>query len=93
MEENINISEVVAEVKNSNEDELTETIQKWFESVRTMGMKIGATFISAAVASTLKKHLHKEGKVTLRDYKRAVEEINKIISVQLKKEEKQEETA
>ena len=92
MEDNINMTEVIAEVKNSTEDELTEVIQKWFESVRTMGMKVGATYISAAIAGTLKKHLQKEGKVTLRDYKRAVEEITKIISVQLKSEQ-QEETA
>ena len=90
MEDNINMTEVIAEVKNSTEDELTEVIQKWFESVRTMGMKTGAVFISAAIAGTLKKHLQKEGKVTLRNYKRAVDEINKIISVQLTKQEETE---
>ena len=90
MEDNINMTDVVAEVKNANEDELKEVIKHWLEAMRTSGMKLGAKYISAAIMGTIQKHLHKEGKVTLRDYKRCMDDISKIISVQLKK---QEETA
>jgi hypothetical protein len=90
MEDNINMTDVVAEVKNANEDELKEVIKHWLEAMRTSGMKLGAKYISAAIMGAIQKHLHKEGKVTLRDYKRCMDDISKIISVQLKK---QEETA
>lgn len=90
MKDNINMTDVVTEVKNANEDELKEVIKHWLEAMRTSGMKLGAKYISAAIMGAMQKHLHKEGKVTLRDYKRCMDDISKIISVQLKK---QEETA
>ena len=82
-EEKVNISEAVSEVKNASEDDLRKVIEKWFESTRTQGMKLGASYISAAVYSTIQKHLKKCTQSSLRDYKRAVDDIIKIVSVQL----------
>ena len=87
MENNLNMTDVVAEVKNANEDELREVITKHFEDVRTQGLMLGAKYISAAIMGAMQKHLHKEGKITLRDYKRMTDDISKIIAVPLKKQE------
>lgn len=83
MAEEVNISEVVSEVKNATEDELRQVIEKWFESTRTQGMKIGAKYISAGIFGIIQKHLKKASKPSLRDYQRCTDEIIKIISVQL----------
>lgn len=85
MEKELDMTAVVDEIKNANEDELRKVIEKWFEATRTQGLKLGATYISAAIAGAIRKHLNKEGKVTLRDYKRLVDDISKIISVPLAK--------
>lgn len=83
MEENTNVAEVVEEIRSADEETLRTTIEKWFESTRTAGMKIGAQFISAAIFGVIQKHTKKSGKVSLNDYKRMTAEIIKIISVQL----------
>lgn len=83
MEKEVNMSEVVSEVKNANEDELKALIEKWFDKTRIDGMKLGATMISAAVFDAIKKHLKKKSKASLRDYQRCVDQIIEIISVQL----------
>ena len=83
MAEEINMTEVVDEVKNANEDELKKVIEEHFEAVRTQGMKIGATYIAAAVMGKFKKHLEKPGKTSLRDYERCVADIKKMLDVQL----------
>ena len=90
MAEEIKMSEVVNEVKNATEDELREVIEKWFESTRTSGMKIGATYIAAAVYGAIEKNLKKGSQSSLRDYQRAVKRIIEIVSVQLKQEETQQ---
>ena len=83
MAEETNIKEAVEEIKNANEDELKKIIEQWFESTRTSGMRIGAQFISAAIYGVIQKHIVKKEKTSLRDYKRAMDEIINIISVQL----------
>jgi uncharacterized protein YpuA (DUF1002 family) len=83
MAEEINMSEVVDEVKNASEDELKKVIEEHFEAVSTQGMKIGATYIAAAVMGKFKKHLEKPGKTSLRDYERCVADIKKMLAVQL----------
>lgn len=82
MEEN-KIQEVVKEIKSTKDQELQDTIKKWFEQTRNQGMKIGAQYISAAVAGVMEKHLKKGKDASLRDYKRMTEDIYKIIAVQL----------
>ena len=79
-----NIKEVVEEIRGADEETLRSTIEKWFESTRTAGMKIGAQYISAAIFGVIQKHTHKVSKTSLNDYKRMTAEIIKIISVQLK---------
>lgn len=86
-EQNKIINEAVAELKDADETKLKEIIEKWFESTRTSGMKIGAKFISAAVVGAVQKHLKKGKDASLRDYKRMVDDIWKIISVQLNQDE------
>jgi O-acetyl-ADP-ribose deacetylase (regulator of RNase III) len=83
MKENINMTEVVEEIKNAGEDELKKVIEDWFSSTRTAGMKIGAQYISAGVYGIIKKHLEKKAKASLNDYRRMTDEIIKLISVQL----------
>jgi hypothetical protein len=83
MNDEVNISEVAQEIKNADEDKLRQTIEDHFSSVRTQGMKIGATYISAAVYDAINKNI-KTG--SLRDYQRAIKAVQDIISVQLKQE-------
>lgn len=91
MAEEINMTDVVNEVKNANENELKKVIEEHFEAVRTQGMKIGATYIAAAVMGKFKKHLEKPGKTSLRDYERCVADIKKMLSVQLTPQNDSEE--
>lgn len=91
MEENKNVSEAVSEIRNATEEDLLETINKWFESTRTDGMKIGAKFIAAAVMGKIQKHLGKPGKSSLRDYERCIADIKKILAVQLTQQNDSEE--
>lgn len=86
-----NMKAVVDEVKNATEDELREVIEKWFESTRTQGMKIGAQYISAAIFGVIKEHLKKKSKPSLRDYQRCTDRIIEIISVQLTQQNDSEE--
>lgn len=83
--EEINMQEVVEEIKGASEDELKQVIEQWFESTRTQGLKMGASYISAAIFGVIQKHIKKKtgAKASLRDYQRCVDEIIKIISVQL----------
>ena len=90
--EETNIKEVVEEIRDADEETLRETVEKWFESTRTAGMKIGAKFISAAVYGVIEKHTKKAGKVSLNDYKRMTADIVKIIAVQLTQQNDSEET-
>ena len=85
--EETKMSEVVDEIKGASEEELREVIEKWFESTRTQGMKIGAGYISAAVYGAIEKNLKKGLNSSLRDYQRAMKRIIEIVSVQLKQEE------
>jgi hypothetical protein len=78
-----NIKEVIEEIKDADEETLRSTVEKWFESTRTAGMKLGAQYISAAIFGIIQKHLKKKAKPSLRDYQRCMDEIIGIISVQL----------
>lgn len=91
--EETNIKEAVEEIKGASEDELQKVIERWFESTRTQGLKIGAKFISAAIFGVIEKHIKKKtgAKASLRDYQRMTDEIIKIISVQLKTEQNDSE--
>lgn len=82
-EQNKVIEEAIAELQGADETKLKEVIEKWFESTRNQGLKIGAGYISAAVAGVMQKHLKKGKDASLRDYKRMTEDIWKIVSVQL----------
>lgn len=84
--EETKMSEVVAEVKGASEEDLKKIIEEHFDRVRTQGMQIGATYISAAVYGAIQKHTKKVSP-SLRDYKRMKDEIINIISVQLKQDE------
>lgn len=83
MAEETKMSDVVDEIKGASEEELKKVIEEHFEAVRTQGMKIGATYIAAAVMGKFKKHLEKPGKTSLRDYERCVADIKKMLAVQL----------
>ena len=84
MTENTNMSEVIEEIKGASEEELKKVIEGYFDAIRTHGMKIGATYIAAAVYDAINKNV-KTG--SLRDYQRAIKAIINIVSVQLKPQE------
>ena len=79
----VNIKEAVKEIKESNEESLQKVIEDWFERTRNQSIKIGAQYISAAIFGVISKHIIKKTKPSLRDYKRCIDEIIKIVSVQL----------
>ena len=91
MTEEVKIAEAVKEVKNAGEEELRKVIEGWYERTRTDGLKIGAQMISAAVYGKIEKHLKKQGKASLRDYQRCVDDILKLVSVQLTRQNDLEE--
>ena len=82
-EQNKMISEAVAELKSADESQLKECVEKWFEDTRNQGIKIGASYMAAAVAGVMEKHLKKGKDVSKRDLERCVRDIYAIISVQL----------
>lgn len=86
MEDN-KIKEAVEEIKSADGEQLKQVISDWFESTRTAGMKIGASFIAAAVYGAIEKNLKKGANSSLRDYQRAIKRIVEIVSVQLKQDE------
>ena len=81
-----NIQEAVKEIKESNEETLQKVIEDWFEKTRNQSIKIGAQYISAAIFGVIQKNIVKKAKPSLRDYKRMTEEIIKIVSVQLRQQ-------
>lgn len=83
MSEEVKISEVTKEIKNASEEELRKVIESWYERTRTDGLKIGVQMISAVVYDKIQKHLKKRTKPSLRDYQRCIDDIIKVISVQL----------
>lgn len=90
MEEKTNMSDVVSEIRAASEEELREVIEQWFERTRTDGMKIGAYFVSAAVAGAIDKNLKDGMKSSHRDFERAIKRVLEIVSVQLKQDETQQ---
>ena len=90
MEEKTNMSAVVDEIKNADEESIKKIVEDWFERTRTDGMKIGAQFIAAAVYEAIEKNLKKGSQSSLRDYQRAIKRIVEIVSVQLKQQETQQ---
>lgn len=91
MAEETRIKEAIEEIKKSDENELKKIIERWFESTRTDGLRLGAKMISVVVFDTIKKHTKKAGKVSLNDYKRMTADIMQIISVQLTEQNDSEE--
>ena len=83
MAEDVKMSEVIDEIKNATEEEITEVIEDWFRKTRTDGMKLGAQFIAAGVMGAIRANLNK-ARPSLRDYERTIKDISKIIAVQLK---------
>ena len=85
MAEENNMSEVVSELQSATEEEIKEVVEKWFEKTRMDGMRLGAQFIAAGCWGAIQKNLSKQNP-SLRDYKRCIEDIRKIIAVQLHKQ-------
>ena len=90
MAEEVKMSEVIDEIRNATEEEITEVIEDWFRKTRTDGMKLGAQFIAAGCFGAIQANLNK-AKPSLRDYERCIKDIRKIIAVQLTKKDKTEE--
>ena len=78
-----NMSEVIEEVRNASDEELKKVIEEHFEAVRVQGMKIGATFIAAAVMGKIQKHLDKPSKASLLDHERCIADIKQMLAVHL----------
>lgn len=89
--EEVNMSEVVDEIKNANEEELRKFIEGWYERTRTDGMRIGAKYIAAGIFGAIQVNLNKQ-RPSLRDYERCIKDIRKIIAVQLTRQNDSEKT-
>ena len=89
--EEVNMSEVVDEIKNANEEELRKFIEEWYERTRTDGMRLGAKYIAAGVFGAIQTNLNKQ-KPSLRDYERCIKDVRKIVAVQLTKQNDSEKT-
>ena len=87
MADEVNLSEVANEIKNKSDEELKKTIEQWYEKTRTQGLKLGARMICAAGTDILTKHIRKKDKPSLRDYKRATEELIHLFSIPIKQAE------
>ena len=83
MADETKVAESGSELKSADEEKLREVVEKWFESTRTDGIRIGASMISTAVYAIIKKHLVKTSKPSLNDYRRAIKEIEVLIQKQL----------
>ena len=83
MEDNAKVIEAVSEIRNADEENLREIIEKWFESTRAQGLKIGANMICSAISSIIAVQIYKKPNPSKRDYERAIKEIVKLISVPL----------
>lgn len=90
--EEMNMLAVVDEIKEATEEELKQVIEKWFNSTRIDGMKLGAYMISAAVFDTINKNLKSGMSSSHRDFERAIKSIIEIVSVQLKQETQQNDS-
>lgn len=90
MEKSINVNQAIEEIKGANEEQLKQVISDWFERTRTQSMKIGASYVSAAVYEAIEKNLRSGFSSSLRDYQRAIKRIIEIVSVQLKQQETQQ---
>ena len=86
MEENTNVSQAIEEIKSADEEQLQQVISDWFERTRMSGMKIGASFISAAIKGAIDKNLKNGMNSSHRDFERAIKRIIEIVSVQLNQE-------
>ncbi len=76
-------NKMIEEIKSAQDQELQETVTKWFENIHTRGLKIGAQYMAAAIAGTMEKHLKKGKDASKRDLERCIKDIYKIVSVQL----------
>jgi hypothetical protein len=86
------VSEAMDEIRGASEEDLKKVIEDWFERTRTDGMKIGAYFISAAVAKAIEKNLKDGMNSSRRDFERAVKQVLEIVSVQLKRDTQQNDS-
>lgn len=87
MADEANIAEVANEIKNKSDEELKKTIKQWYEKTRTQGLKLGARMICTAGTDILTKHIGKKDKPSLRDYKRATEELIHLFAIPIKQAE------
>ena len=81
------VSKAMDEIKQASENELRDIIESHFEAVRVQGMKIGASYIAAAVMGAINKNLKDGMASSHRDFERAIKRVIEIVSVQLKQQE------
>lgn len=87
MPNNVNVSEVTEEIKNSNDAQLEQVIKDWFYKTRNQGINLGAKMICTAGADILQKHIGNNSNPSLRDYKRATAELIHLFAVPIKQTE------
>jgi hypothetical protein len=76
-------NKMIEEIKSAKDQELQETVTKWFENIHNRGIKIGAQYMAAAIAGVMEKHLKKGKDASKRDLERCIKDVYKIVSVQL----------
>jgi hypothetical protein len=80
------VAKAAEEIKNADEDKLTETIEAWYEKIHTIGLKTGASYISSVIYGAYQKHVGTKQNPSLRDYKRMTEFIVEVVSRQLQRQ-------
>ena len=84
MEENTNVNQAIEELKGKDEEQLKQIIERWFDKTRMDGLRLGAQMISVVIDDAIRKSLKDGMNSSHRDFKRAINKIYEIISVQLK---------
>lgn len=87
MEENTNVNQVVEEINGKDEEQVKKVIERWFDKTRMDGLRLGAQMISVVVDDAIRKNLKDGMNSSHKDFKRAINKIYEIISVQLKQRE------
>ena len=83
MEENKNVSQAVEEIKGAEEEQINKVIERWFDKTRMDGLRLGAQMISVVIDDAIRKNLKDGMNSSHRDFKRTINKIYEIVSVQL----------
>lgn len=95
MDENENVEmqeEVVEDVKDMSNDELKNAINESMNKLRLQAMYLGAQTMCSTILQKILVLEHKQGKITMNDYKRLIKDIKNFCNVALSKKINEDST-